>query len=133
LAAALAFGVALLEGSGWIPLSNFWVAGITALTYFVLINLKNFFVRPIIMGRSLHMNEALIFIAIMIATILEGIMGALLIVPLLASVAVVMEYLRRRILGLSPFEDDDDPFKVPAEKLSPRRIKSPIHKRKSHS
>ena len=133
LAAALAFGVALLEGSGWIPLSNFWVVGITALTYFVLINLKNFFVRPIIMGRSLHMNEALIFIAIMIATILEGIMGALLIVPLLASVAVVMEYLRRRILGLSPFEDDDDPFKVPAEKLSPRRIKSPIHKRKSHS
>jgi predicted PurR-regulated permease PerM len=40
LAAALALGVALLEGSSWIPLSNFWVAGITGLTYLVLINLS---------------------------------------------------------------------------------------------
>jgi predicted PurR-regulated permease PerM len=106
LAAILAMAVALLEGSSWIPLSNFWVAGIVFVTYLVLINLKNFLLRPYIMGRSVHMNEALIFIAIMVATILEGIMGALLIVPLLASMVVILEYLRRRVLGLPPFEDD---------------------------
>ncbi len=122
LAAALALGVALLEGSSWIPLSNFWVAGIVGLTYLVLINLKNFFVRPIIMGRSLHMNEALIFIAIMIATILEGIMGALLIIPVLASVVVIMEYVRRRVLGLAPFAvEDEKQFVTPPEKINPRR------------
>jgi predicted PurR-regulated permease PerM len=122
LAAALAIGVALLEGSSWIPLSNFWVAGITGITYLVLINLKNFFLRPIIMGRSLHMNEALIFVAIMIATILEGIMGALLIVPLLASVMVVMEYLRRRVLGMEPFADDGEKqFVAPVEKIKTKR------------
>lgn len=122
LAAALAVAVALLEGSSWIPLSNFWVAGITAIVYLVLINLKNFFVRPIIMGRSLHMNEALIFIAIMIATILEGIMGALLVVPVMASAMVIMEYLRRRVLGLPPFADDGEKqFKVPEEKIRSRR------------
>ncbi len=121
-AAALAVGVALLEGSSWIPLSNFWVAGITGLTYLVLINLKNFFVRPIIMGRSLHMNEALIFIAIMIATILEGIMGALLVVPVLASVIVIMEYVRRRVLGMPPFVDDGErQFTAPIEKIRTRR------------
>ena len=122
LAAVLAMGVALLEGSSWIPLSNFWVAGIVGLTYLVLINLKNFFVRPIIMGRSLHMNEALIFIAIMIATILEGILGALLVVPVMASVVVIMEYLRRRVLGLPPFAvDDEKQFVTPPEKIKPRR------------
>jgi len=122
LAAALALGVALLEGSSWIPLSNFWVAGIVGLTYLVLVNLKNFFVRPIIMGRSLHMNEALIFIAIMIATILEGIMGALLIIPVLASVVVIMEYVRRRVLGLAPFAvEDEKQFVTPPEKINPRR------------
>ncbi len=122
LAAVLAMAVALLEGSSWIPVSNFWVAGIVGLTYLVLINLKNFFVRPIIMGRSLHMNEALIFIAIMIATILEGIMGALLVVPVLASVVVIMEYLRRRVLGLSPFDADDErQFVTPPEKIKPRQ------------
>lgn len=122
LAAMLAIGVALLEGSSWIPLSNFYVALITTAVYLILINLKNFFVRPIIMGRSLHMNEALIFIAIMIATILEGIMGALLIVPVMASVTVIVDYLRRRVLGLPPFEDDTEKrFKIPAEKLDRNR------------
>ncbi|MEW5830966.1 MAG: AI-2E family transporter, partial [Chloroflexota bacterium] len=49
LAAILAVGVALLEGSSWIPLSNVWVAGITLATYLVLINLKNFWLRPYVM------------------------------------------------------------------------------------
>ncbi|MCC6260218.1 MAG: AI-2E family transporter [Anaerolineales bacterium] len=124
LAAALAVGVALLEGSTWIRLSpdpglnKLLMAGLTLIVYLILINLKNFFVRPIIMGRSLHMNEAVIFIAIMAATLLEGIMGALLIVPLLASVMVIMEYLRRRILGLPPFADDGEKqFVTPPEKI----------------
>src|SRR5574338_55835 len=102
-AAALATGVALLEGSTWIPLSNFWVAGITFLVYLVLIGMKNFFLRPIVMGRSVHMNEALVFIIIMIATILEGILGALLIVPLYASAVVIVQYVQRKILGQPAF------------------------------
>ncbi len=106
VAAILAVGVALLEGSSWIPLSNLWVAGITLATYLVLINLKNFFLRPYVMGRSVHMNEGVVFIAILIATILKGILGALLIVPLLASAAVIAEYIRRRMLGLPPFEEE---------------------------
>ncbi len=123
LAVAVAFAVALLEGSSWIPLSNAWVAVIVFVVYLVLINLKNFLLRPYIMGRSLHMNEALIFIAIMIATILEGIIGALLVVPLLASVIVIYKYLQRRILGLTPFEEDDThQFHTPAQKTKPRTL-----------
>ncbi|MCX6059809.1 MAG: AI-2E family transporter [Chloroflexi bacterium] len=107
VAVTLAMSVALLEGSSWIPLSNFLVAAIVFVVYLVLINLKNFWLRPYIMGRSVHMNEALIFIAIMAATILEGIMGALLVVPMLASMMVILEYLRRRVLKLPPFGDED--------------------------
>jgi len=122
LAMVLAAGVALLEGSNWIPLSNFWVAGIVVIVYLVLINLKNFFLRPYIMGRSVHMNEALIFIAIVIATILKGILGALLVVPVLASVVVVGGYIQRRVLGLPPFEDDGSKqFAAPEEFQVPRR------------
>jgi hypothetical protein len=118
----LAAGVALLEGSTWIPLSNFWVTGIVLIVYLVLINLKNFFLRPYIMGRSVHMNEALVFVAIIIATILKGILGALLVVPLLASVVVVGGYIQRRVLGLPPFEDDGSlQFTVPVESQAPRR------------
>jgi predicted PurR-regulated permease PerM len=122
LAMVLAAGVALLEGSTWIPLSNFWVTGIVIIVYLVLINLKNFFLRPYIMGRSVHMNEALVFIAIIIATILQGILGALLVVPVLASVVVIGGYIQRRVLGLPPFEDDGSTqFVAPIVAEVPRR------------
>ena len=132
LAVAVAFAVALLEGSSWIPLSNAWVAVIVFVVYLVLINLKNFLLRPYIMGRSLHMNEALIFISIMIATILEGIIGALLIVPVLASVIVIYKYLQRRILGLTPFEEKDmQQLEVPVQKSKPRARISTREKKKT--
>ena len=122
LAATLAVGVALLEGSSWIPLSNIWVAGIVVVTYLVLINLKSLWLRPYVMGRSVHMNEAVVFIAIMAATILEGIMGALLVVPLLATVALIGEYLRRRVLGLPAFDESADlQFVKPPEEVKPLR------------
>lgn len=132
LAVAVAFAVALLEGSSWIPLSNAWVAVIVFLVYLVLINMKNFFLRPYIMGRSLHMNEGLIFISIMIATILEGIMGALLVVPVLASVIVIFKYLNRRVLGLPPFEENDTrQFIAPAYKIKRRARISTREKKKN--
>jgi predicted PurR-regulated permease PerM len=124
LAAALAVGVALLEGSTWIPVSNFWVAIIVFAVYLVLISLKNFLLRPIIMGRSVHMNEALVFIIIVVATILEGILGALLVVPLVASAVLIASYIQRRVLGLTPFEDDGSQrFVMPEDKIKPRERK----------
>jgi len=124
LAIMLAAGVALLEGSTWIPLSNFWVSGIVIVVYLVLINAKNFFLRPIIMGRSVHMNEGLVLIVILIATIQEGILGALLVVPLLATVVVLASYIQRKVLGLPAFkEDDSQRFVPPPEKIDPRKKK----------
>jgi predicted PurR-regulated permease PerM len=125
VAVTLAAGVALLEGSRFgvlAGLPNFWVAAIVILVYLVLINLKNFFLRPIIMGRSVHMNEALIFIVIVIATILEGILGALLVVPAVASIVVIAGYIQRKLLGLPGFEDDgSQQFVAPPEVIKPRR------------
>ena len=124
LAAALATGVALLEGSSWIPFSNFWVAVIVFAVYLVLISLKNVLLRPIIMGRSVHMNEGLVFVIIIVATILEGILGALLVVPIYASVALIVRYLRRRILGLPPFGDEGATQFV----MSPEEIPPPVRR-----
>ncbi len=47
------------------------------------------------------MHEALVLISIILATILWGILGALLVVPVLASLGVIFDYLRRRILGMA--------------------------------
>ena len=104
IAAALAFIVAALEGSNlWPQLAHGWVALIVLVVYLILISLKNFWIRPVIMGRSVHMHEALVLISVLLATVLWGILGALLVVPVLASVVVIGDYLRRRILGMTPF------------------------------
>ena len=105
IAAVLAWGVALLEGSnwGWMPASHLLVSIIVVAVYFLLIGIKNFWLRPHILGKSVHMNEAFVFIIIILSTVLWGILGALLVVPVMATVLVVGDYLRRRILDMSPF------------------------------
>ena len=102
VAATLAMAVALLEGSSWIPLSHFWVMMIVLGVYLVLITIKNFLLRPVIMGRSVNMNEGLVLVVILIATILNGILGALLVVPVLASTIIVADYLLGRIANTTP-------------------------------
>jgi predicted PurR-regulated permease PerM len=119
LAAMVATGVALLEGSNWswMPASNFIVALIALAVYLILIGIKNFWLRPVIMGRSVHMHEALVIISIILSTILWGILGALLVVPVLASLGVIFDYLRRRVLGMAPFPPTE-PFVLETHEAS---------------
>jgi predicted PurR-regulated permease PerM len=58
------------------------------------------------MGRSVHMPEALVFIFIILATVIWGILGALLVIPVMSSLAIIFDYLRRRVLGLSAFPEN---------------------------
>jgi predicted PurR-regulated permease PerM len=120
LAAMLAVGVALLEGSSWIPLSSIWVGIIVLGAYLVLIGIKNFWLRPYIMGRSVHMPEPLVFVFIIMATVLWGILGALLVIPVSASIMVIFDYLRRRVLGMSPFP-------VPSPEIKSEEPRSPVN------
>lgn len=104
-ATALAVLAALLQGSSWLPLSNLAFAALVAAIYAVLINIKNIWLRPHIMGRSVNMHEGLVFVAIIAAVIFTGVLGALIVVPLLASLGVLGQYARRRLLGLAPFDN----------------------------
>ncbi|MBI3158649.1 MAG: AI-2E family transporter [Chloroflexi bacterium] len=109
IAGALAAGVALVEGSRVLPISNFWFAVLVFGVYLGLINIKNIWLRPRVFGRSVHMHEGIVFVAIMVAVVLEGIIGALVVIPLLASGAVLVRYLYHRMQGLPPWPDDPPP------------------------
>ena len=74
------------------------------------------------MGRSVHMPEPLVFIFIIMGTVIWGILGALLVIPVLASFFVIFDYLRRRVLGIEPFPDPDlvtEPSTTPGTPISP--------------
>jgi len=103
IAAILAIMVAFFRGSDYLPISNFWFAVLVFTIYFVLMQIKAIWLRPRIMGRYLHMNEGLIFVAIIGAVVLWGILGGLIIVPLLATFGVIGRYIRCRLLGISPW------------------------------
>ena len=107
-ATVLALIVALLEGSewSWMPESNLVFALIVAGLYVVLINIKNIWLRPMIYGRSVHMHEGVVFVAIIAAVVFTGIVGAFIVVPVLASFGIIGRYLHARILGLPAFEDE---------------------------
>lgn len=122
IGAGLAMAVSLLEGSSWIPLSNLWITLIVLVVYLVLINIKNLWVRPLIMGRMVNMHEGVIFVAILTATVLSGIMGALLVVPLLASATIIIHYLLRRVTGKTPFQLKNIPPHPTRPAKRPRKI-----------
>jgi predicted PurR-regulated permease PerM len=126
VATALAVIIALLEGSNWIPWNHYWFAALVAGLYVVLINIKSIWLRPRILGRSVRMHEGLIFISIIAAVVFTGVLGALLVVPVLASAGVLLKYLRHRILGLPPFPaaepvvSEDGPVPGPGNDAAPK-------------
>jgi predicted PurR-regulated permease PerM len=137
LGVALAIGVALLEGSNWswMPSNHLFVALIALAAYLVLISIKNFWVRPLVMGRSVKMHEALVLVSILLATVLWGILGALVIVPVLASLFIIIDYLRRRILGMPPFPPTESFISPKIPPTGPEKIaalKSRISRKKKN-
>lgn len=103
-AAILATIVALIEGSSYLAIPNIWFAALTLGLYLLLNTFKTVWLQPRILGQSVLLHEGIVFVAIITAIILQGVLGVLIVVPLLASLVVIGRYLRRRLLGLPPFE-----------------------------
>jgi predicted PurR-regulated permease PerM len=138
-ATVLALAVALLEGSTWMPINNFLFGLLVVGLYIVLINIKNIWLRPYILGRSVHMHEAIVFVAIIAAVFFTGIVGAFIIVPVLASLGVIWRYLHARILGVPPYDlgaeippyPELEPVKAAASEVPP--APRPARKKSSKS
>jgi len=105
----LSVSVALLLGSHFLPLSNFWFAVLVLILYLILTTLKNVWVRPSVVGRHVHMHSGIVFVIILTALMTSGALAAFVAVPMFVSLLIVGRYLRRRILGMPPFPDEDDP------------------------
>jgi hypothetical protein len=54
----------------------------------------------------MHMNTGLVFLAIIAAVILEGILGALIVLPIMASIGLIGRYVLARMLRLDPWSPE---------------------------
>lgn len=97
--------VALFAGSSYLPISNF-VFMLLVIAVFSLIHfLENIWLRPRIMGHSLNIHPAIVFIAIVASLALAGVLTALIIIPVLASAGVLGRYLHAKIFDLEAWPE----------------------------
>jgi predicted PurR-regulated permease PerM len=105
IAGILSVLVALFEGSNFLPLSNFWFAVIVGVIYLTVMQLKSLWLRPLVMGRVMHMNTGLVFVAIIGSALIFGVLAALIILPVLATAGQIGRYIRCKVLNLPLWPD----------------------------
>ena len=98
--------VAYFAGSTFLPLSNTWFMILVAAIFLAIKLFEDVWLRPRIMGHTLKMHPAVVFIAIMGALAMAGILVALIIIPVVASVGIIGHYLYCRILEIEPWPED---------------------------
>lgn len=103
IAGVLSALVAFFEGSSYLPLSNFWFAVLVAGIYLVAMQVKSLWLRPLVMGRFMHMNTGLVFVSIIGAALIWGVLAALIILPVLASAGKIGRYIRAKLLDEDPW------------------------------
>ncbi len=105
LAAVIAVAIAFLEGSTYLPLSNFWFSLIVLAVFIVIQQIENIWIRPVLMGRRLRLHPALVFIGVFGSLALFGILAALVIIPVMSSIGVIGRYILCRIRGINPYPE----------------------------
>jgi len=98
--------VALVQGSSYLNISNLWFALLIGTIYVIAMQIKSIWLRPQVMGRFLHMNTGLVFVAIVAALLTSGILGALVVLPVMATVSVFAQYARKKMLGMDPWSEE---------------------------
>ena len=104
--------VALLEGSSFLPLTNFWFAVLVTGLYIVIQQVEGNLLLPRVMGSSLNLHPLVVLISIIVGGSLAGVLGMLLAAPVLATLRVVSHYVFCRLY-------DRDPFAEPEEEAAP--------------
>jgi predicted PurR-regulated permease PerM len=124
--------VALLGGSivlvvwlyraGLLPLSPFGLIILLVIIYTIVQNIDNVVVRPYFFGGSLRLHPGLVFVGLIGGLAFGGVLGVIIVVPILATVKIIGRYVHRRLLGLPPWPHlapaDSGDDERPAQSLS---------------
>lgn len=98
--------VAYFSGSTWLSLPNLGFALLTLGVFGAIQVIENIWLRPRIMGNTLRLHPAVVFVAVIGALALGGVLLALIIVPLIGSAFVILRYLYSRVFCIDPWDDD---------------------------
>jgi predicted PurR-regulated permease PerM len=97
-----AVSIALLQGSTHLPVDNFTFAIIVLVFYLGVQVMENYLLIPPIMGKAEAMHPLAIILGITIGGKTFGLIGAVLTVPILATLREILRYATRKIRGQPP-------------------------------
>jgi predicted PurR-regulated permease PerM/phosphoglycolate phosphatase-like HAD superfamily hydrolase len=103
LATIPALLIALIQGSTYLPISNFWFAVLVLSIYLVIQQLENAYLVPRIMGRRLLLHPVVVFVGVVAGGLLIGALGVLLAAPVIGTLRVVLRYVYAKLLDEEPF------------------------------
>ncbi len=95
--------VILLFRTGLIRLSPLGFILLLILVYTAIQQVDNLWLRPQFMSRHLRLHPAIVFVGLVGGLAFSGLVGAIVVVPAIATARVVGGYLHRRLLGLPPW------------------------------
>jgi predicted PurR-regulated permease PerM len=73
--------------------------------YTAVQQLDNLWLRPQFLGKQLHLHPGVAFAGLVGGLALSGFIGALVAVPLIATIRVIGRYIHRKLLGIPPWPD----------------------------
>ena len=109
--------VALLQGSTYLPVSPLMLAGLVLILYVVVQQLENNLIVPHVLGEAVGLPALVVLTGVVVGTSVAGVLGALLVTPVIASGREILRYIYRKMLGESPFSTDDEQA-LPAERTA---------------
>lgn len=101
-------GIIWLFRAGLLAFSPLGFILLMVLLYTAVQQVDNLWLRPWLMGESLKLHPALVFVGLTGALAVSGLLGALLIVPGIATAKVVGGYIYRKLSDLPPWEAEDE-------------------------
>lgn len=92
----------LIQGSTWLPLPNWAVAGLVVGLHVVFQQVDINYLIPRIIGRRMHLHPLVVILGILAGAALAGVLGILLAAPTIASLRVLGRYLLTNLFALEP-------------------------------
>ncbi len=94
---------------GWLPLSPIGLIVLIVVVYAGIQQIDNLWLRPQYMGHALKLHPGVVFVALIAALALTGILGAIVVIPALASLKVIATYAYDRWLNPPAFPTENPP------------------------
>lgn len=103
LAAVPAVIVALIQGSTYLDINNFYFALMVIGFYWLVQVTENNLIVPRVLGDAVELPPLVIMVGVFVGASVGGILGALLAAPVIASAREVLSYLYAKLWGQEPF------------------------------